>query len=81
LRRAECHLHAQPAAERTLFEGGPRRSVKVRYKVALPELLDELWDIRRSGETAFNAEVPENARLFARESLETKEKQHKTWKA
>jgi hypothetical protein len=81
LRRAECHLHAHPAAEQTLFEGGPRRSVKVRYKVALPELLDELWDIRRSGETAFNAEVPENARLFARESLETKKKQPKMWKA
>jgi hypothetical protein len=25
-------------------------------------------------------QVPENARLFARESLETKEKQHKMWK-
>jgi hypothetical protein len=31
--------------------------------------------------TAAGAEVPENARLFARESLETKEKQHKMWKA
>src|SRR5262249_49952799 len=31
--------------------------------------------------TATAAEVPENARLFARESLETKEKPHKLWEA
>jgi hypothetical protein len=41
---------------------------------ALSWLPDRFWDAPAA------AGVPENARLFARESLETKEKQHKLWK-
>jgi hypothetical protein len=52
---------------------GRHTEVSLRQRARRVGHIDRSWDIANA------AQVPENARLFARESLETREKQHKLW--